>query len=92
MDAADVDRGLAGATARDAVLASFAQAGPEAPARLEARRHARVAIAGDEPWRAVALRLVAAAGLTVAGDRETRRSPGCWSAPAASRSAPTSTR
>ena len=71
VDAADVDRSLADASARDAALAVFAQAGPEAPGRLEARRHARVAIEGDEPWRAVALRLAASAGLSAAGPRDT---------------------
>jgi hypothetical protein len=70
VDAQDVARSLAGATDRQAVLASFAQAGPEAPTRLASRRQAPIAIAADEPWRAAVLRLAATAGLTLAGSRE----------------------
>ncbi len=71
VDAEEIARSLSGPVPRPAVLASFAQAGPDATVRLEARRHARVAIVGDEPWRAMARRMLASVGVTGAGDPPT---------------------
>jgi hypothetical protein len=66
VDADAVDQALRGPVPRESVLSAFAGAGPSATARLTARGSARVAVDAHGRWRTLALRAMAASGLTVA--------------------------
>ena len=90
VDAADVDRGLPVRSPGPRCRRRSRRTAPR-PRPARGRGAAPGRVDGDEPWRAASLRLLAAAGLTVAGDREPRR-PGCWSRRRRAASAPTSTR
>jgi hypothetical protein len=70
VDADAVDRGLRGPVPRASALSAFAAAGPSASPRLAARSAARATVVAVEPWRTASVRLMSAAGLTVAGPGE----------------------
>jgi hypothetical protein len=66
VDTDALEAALRGAVPRESVLAAFAHAGRRAAHGLTARGTARVAVTASAPWRPVALRAVAAAGLRLA--------------------------
>ena len=71
VDAGDVARHLTSGLPRPSVLAAYATNGLDAPARLDARRAARVGVVADEATRVAALRLLGSVGLGVAVPRDT---------------------
>jgi hypothetical protein len=70
VDADALDRALRSPLPRDAVLACFADAGPQASHRLAARGAARVAVVASGPWRPPVVRAMTSAGLAVADSAE----------------------
>ena len=75
VDADVLAESLRGPLPRESVLAAYADAGPRATQRLEARAAARIELVGSGAWRAVTLRAMASAGLSLAapGDAPTAR-------------------
>jgi len=72
VDADALDRTLRGPVPREAVLSTYACAGPSATSRLAARSAARVAVDAAEPWRTALLRAMGTAGLVAAAPGERR--------------------